>query len=72
MIKSDRLDSLKTEDYPILKQNKLLPIVVLFTSKGAGVVVYSRDPGIKIGTFNDSRDESTYENYKGKIILEND
>lgn len=72
MIKSDRLDNLKVENYPILKQNKLLPVIVLFTSKGAGVVVYSRDPAVKIGTFSDSRDESTYEEFKGKIILEND
>ena len=71
MIKSDKLDSLKMKDYPVLKQSKLLPIVVLFTSKGAGVVVYSRNPGVEVGTFSDSRDESTYEEFKGKIILEN-
>tara|TARA_R110000751_G_scaffold292628_1_gene399978 strand:- start:65 stop:274 length:210 start_codon:yes stop_codon:yes gene_type:complete len=58
-------------EYPKLKINKSLTIIVLFTGNQKGVVVNSLVEDHEVGSTYQKWEENEFKNYNGTVTLEN-
>lgn len=57
--------------FPRLMINKKIDIVILFLSYGKGIVVHSCETKYELGSDHEEWNMDYYEDYSGKVILEN-
>ena len=64
----------KRKTYPYLGIHKSAyeHVVVLFFKRSTGIVVYSLKGANKLGTYLDYWDDTCFEYFNGKVILNND
>lgn len=59
--------------YPCLMRNKMVHdgsnFIIMFTSRGRGMVVHSDDPTGIVGTFSNDLNMDYYEHFHGEVIL---